>query len=85
MTPKELNPGIVKKKLHIQLFAPQAKPGPVTTHEVNEGTTIEGFLEQLEIKELDNFLILVNSRPSKLETELKDSDLLSIVLLLDGG
>jgi sulfur carrier protein ThiS len=76
---------IMTKMINIHFFAPQIKSGPAVLYEISAGTTIKLFLDQTGIKDLDKFLVLVNGRPSKPETELIDSDILSIVVLLAGG
>ena len=71
--------------ISIKLFSPVLKPGPARAYEISEKTTIVQFLEETGIQDTDTVLILVNGRPSRSYTELKDGDVLSILTLLDGG
>jgi sulfur carrier protein ThiS len=76
---------MIREKINIQFFAPVSKPGPARSYEISEKTSIKQFVEQVGIEDIDRLLSLVNGRPKRPDTELKDGDMLSIFMLLDGG
>ena len=73
-------------KLEVRLFA-TFRDGREKKYflDLNEGTTTRDIVKMLKIDEEEVAILLINGRDGKLETALKDNDVLSLFPPVGGG
>ncbi|RKD28810.1 MoaD/ThiS family protein [Thermohalobacter berrensis] len=73
-------------KIEVRLFATLRKGrGKKVYIEEDEGLTPKDIIDQLKIDEKDVSILLVNGRDGKLDTVLKDGDIVSLFPPVGGG